>query len=757
MTNEPLDTRPVFDPFRVLVRGGRLTKFKGQVASLAPGCLVAATAAVLFTGGAAHADNECGTDGAGQDTVTCGASDPSYPNYTDGINYAFSDGLTLILPVPPADGPRIEVSGKGVSVSGSGTGEGDISVQMDGGLVTTTDVGRFGVVSLFTNGSGTAAATVRMTDGAVETTGDISHGLVVGNSGAGEARVQMDGGTVTTTGEDAVGISAISFGGRAVVDLGVSATVTASGAGAHGIHVLGASGFDIDVAGVVSGGAFREATPTKEAIDGAAIRTTSSPGGTIDIASGAEVNAGTSGLAIQDGDGDAVVTSAGKLTGDVRLGAGDDSLTISSTATYDFSYTLDGGEGGDDHLTLHGQTMTSMENVINWERLTMIGGSVTTQGAEVHGLNAVSEGGPAVVDLGENAVVRASGMNADGIRAEGATGFDVGVAGRVTGGAHNGAAIRTISSAGGTIDIASGAEVNAGTSGLAIQDGNGDAAVILEGTVNGDIRLGSGDDSLTIGATANYDFSHILDGGLGDYDHLILSGRTMTSMENVIDWEHLTLKDETKLSLDKGATLDMDLSIEAGSVFSVSGGGRGTGATIAGNVANASGGGLTIVGDVTNSGTLSVQDGAAGDVIRIEGNYTGSGSSVFALDADGSNNDRLVITGNASGETMLSVAGLDSVVPTGAPLELNLVTVGGASDDATFTLMGNYVTADEERTVVSGAYLYRLAAAEDGRSWMLSARLESGEISWGPSAPIYDSYGASLLAFNAPSGLHARG
>ncbi|MDX8355372.1 autotransporter outer membrane beta-barrel domain-containing protein [Cognatiyoonia sp. IB215182] len=779
MKNEPLDIQPVVRPLNVFIRGGRLTKFKGQVASLAPGCLVAATAAVLFTGGAAHADNECGTDRAGQDTVTCGASDSSYPNYTDGINYAFSDGLTLILPVPPADGPSIEVSGKGVSVSGSGTGEGEISVQIEGGAVTTTGIGGFGVVSFFTNGSGTAAATVHMTDGAVNTTGDLADGLVVGNSGAGEARAQMVGGTVTTSGEDAVGISAISLGGQAVVDLGVSATVTASGAGADGIHVQGASGFDIDVAGVVSGGAFREATSTKGAINGAAIRTTSSPGGTIDIDSGAEVNAGMSGLAIQDGDGDAVVTSAGELTGDVRLGAGDDSLTISSTATYDFSYTLDGGEGGDDHLTLHGQTMTSMENVINWERLTMIGGSVTTQGADAHGLNAVSEGGPAVVDLGENAVVTASGMNADGIRAEGATGFDVDVVGRLTGGADNGAAIRTISSAGGMIDIASGATVTAGDSRIAIQDGDGGTEIMSAGTVTGAVRLGVGDDILTltsgrftgdiyagagndtvtISAATEYDGSYILDGGAGDNDQLILSGRTMTSMENVSDWEHLTLKDGTKLSLDKGSRLDMDLSIEAGSVFSMSGGGTPTGTSIAGKVANASGSAVTIVGDVTNSGTLSVQDRTAGDVITIEGNYTGSGSSVFALDArmddDGVNTDRLEITGDASGETMLLIAGLDSIAPTDAPLELNLVTVGGASDDATFTLMGNYVTPEEERTVISGAYLYRLV--ETGGGWGLNARSKRGEVTYQPSAPLYDSYGASLLAFNAPSGLDARG
>ncbi|NOD45569.1 autotransporter outer membrane beta-barrel domain-containing protein, partial [Roseobacter sp. HKCCD7328] len=265
-----------------------------------------------------------------------------------------------------------------------------------------------------------------------------------------------------------------------------------------------------------------------------------------------------------------------------------------------------------------------------------------------------------------------------------------------------------------------------------------------------------------------FDFSHVLDGGSGDNDHLTLHGRTMTSMGNVRNWEHLTLND-THLSLDGMDRLDMGLSIDATSTFSASGGSRSTGATTAGKVANVPGGGITIAGDVTNAGevTLSVQDGAAGDVIRVEGNYTntGSGRSVFELDAvmgaDGANTDRLEITGNASGEIGLSLAGLDSASAGGAPLAIYVVSVDGEADDATFTLMnGNHVMSDGEHGVISGAYVYRLAEveAQDGRNWWaLSARSESGEISWGPSAPIYDSYGAALLALNAPASLRNRG
>ena len=131
MTNAPLDIQPALCPLNVLVRAGRLTKFKGQVASIAPGLSVVATA-VLLAGGAdqaaAQALNACGPDEVGQDTVTCDAR-----NYAEGITYTESDGLTLILP----DATNFGARGDGVNVTG--TGEGNVSVRMRNGTVNTSD------------------------------------------------------------------------------------------------------------------------------------------------------------------------------------------------------------------------------------------------------------------------------------------------------------------------------------------------------------------------------------------------------------------------------------------------------------------------------------------------------------------------------------------------------------------------------------------------------------------------------------------
>ena len=232
MTNAPLDIQPALRPLNVLVRAGRLTKFKGQVASIAPGLSVVATA-VLLAGGAdqaaAQALNACGPDEVGQDTVTCDAR-----NYAEGITYTESDGLTLILPDATNFGARSD----GVNVTGTGEGnvsvrmrdgtvntsdasvkalyarargDGAATVQMDGGTVTTVGGGGFdssarALHASVENLESEATATVSMTGGVVETFGSFSSGLWAWTNGTGEAIAQMDGGTVTTDGGQAHGI-----------------------------------------------------------------------------------------------------------------------------------------------------------------------------------------------------------------------------------------------------------------------------------------------------------------------------------------------------------------------------------------------------------------------------------------------------------------------------------------------------------------------------------------------------------------------
>ena len=222
MTNAALDIQPALCPFHVLVRAGRLIKFKGQMASIAPGLYVVAMAAVMCTGGVdqavAQVATDCGTPTDG--VVVCAAdADVSTPDfidpYSDGITYT-GDGLTLIL-----DDPSITVGGSGVKVRVPWGSEGDISVQMKNGVnITTTGSGLvadntsgdatalMNEGSITTTGSGIVAAaigvngsaTALMIEGNVDTSGDGSSGLVAGSDKRGDALARMDGGKITTVG-----------------------------------------------------------------------------------------------------------------------------------------------------------------------------------------------------------------------------------------------------------------------------------------------------------------------------------------------------------------------------------------------------------------------------------------------------------------------------------------------------------------------------------------------------------------------------
>ncbi|WP_298938254.1 autotransporter outer membrane beta-barrel domain-containing protein [uncultured Ruegeria sp.] len=812
MTNQSSDTQPALHAHNFSVRAGRLTKFKGRVASIAPGLSAIATVTVLFTGSAAHAANECGSVANIQ--VTCDAGD----NIDTGITYNTSgtDDFALIL-----NDPDMTVGGSGVKVTGSSGSEGDIFmhldegtvapvatatfgpalwgetkgrgnviVQMDGGKVTTGGVNAFALWAQINNNNtddatkNENAAVARMTGGEINTNGRGGHALLASHEGLGAARAQMEGGKIIMSGAGSYGLWAEVKHSESTKSATASVTggeISTGGANAPGIiyetaaiyahnQGLGEATASLQDAKVITAAADgrglwasitnvdNEATATAGVINGDVLTTNEYAYG---------VFAQTNGLGgVLASIERSTVTTLGKDAEGLwaELIRGNNPLENTATAE---ARVIDG------HVATRGELANAVfaTNNGSGDAIARAVGdtTITTEGKNSHGLAASGYGAnKGIVELGAGAVVRVYGEDAYGIHAEGGAGFDVYVAGSVTGGTGDGAAIRTLSSASGAIDIASTATVKAG-SGIAIQhDGVGAAFITSAGAITGDIRLGAGndilnltggsftgnldagdgDDTVTISATTEYDFSYTLDGGAGDNDHLTLHDRTMTSMENVTGWEHLTLKDKTNLSLDGVARLDMNLSIDAGSAFRATGGD----------------GGLTIRGDVTNndgSVVLSVQNGETGDEIRIEGDYTASraGSDVFALDmgrdADGLRTDTVVITGDTSGEMTLLIAGMDSADLEGAPLVMDVVSVAGEAN-GTFTLVGgNYVTSDGEHAMISGAHLYKLA--ETGQGLALSARSESGEISWQPSAPIYDSYGASLLAFNAPSGLHARG
>jgi outer membrane autotransporter protein len=106
-------------------------------------------------------------------------------------------------------------------------------------------------------------------------------------------------------------------------------------------------------------------------------------------------------------------------------------------------------------------------------------------------------------------------------------------------------------------------------------------------------------------------------------------------------------------------------------------------------------------GAVSNAGLINMDSGASGSVLTVSGDYAGQGGTIVmntALGHDASATDRLVVTGNTSGNTLLRIVNTGGP---GAPTTgdgIQVVQVFGASN-GTFTLAGR---------AAAGAYEYKL-------------------------------------------------
>ncbi|CAA0112585.1 Uncharacterised protein [Starkeya nomas] len=178
----------------------------------------------------------------------------------------------------------------------------------------------------------------------------------------------------------------------------------------------------------------------------------------------------------------------------------------------------------------------------------------------------------------------------------------------------------------------------------------------------------------------------------------------------------------------------------------------------------------TIAG-LSNAGLVST-GGAPGTTLTVTGDYAGNGG-VLALNTtlggDASPTDRLVVAGNTSGSTLLTVTNIRG---TGAlTVEgIKVVDVGGLSN-GTFTLQGDYVFQGSP-AVVGGAYAYRLyqdgiATPTDGDWYLRSTLVNPTPVDptnptppapplYQPGVPLYEVYARSLLAFNGLPTLQQR-
>ncbi|WP_170207569.1 autotransporter-associated beta strand repeat-containing protein [Luteibacter pinisoli] len=189
------------------------------------------------------------------------------------------------------------------------------------------------------------------------------------------------------------------------------------------------------------------------------------------------------------------------------------------------------------------------------------------------------------------------------------------------------------------------------------------------------------------------------------------------------------------------------------------------------------------VASLSNAGT--VHFGATpGTALTVQGDYVGQGGTLqftTALGGDASATDTLVVTGNTSGNSLVTVTNVGGA---GAPTAqgIKLIDVQGTSG-GTFALKGDYLFQGDQ-AVVAGAYAYRLYRDSpntvDG-DWYLRSALTTtagdpgnGDPTGGdptgddpgnggdagplyqPGVPVYEAYAGMLQQANALDTLFQR-
>ncbi|MFW5400158.1 autotransporter outer membrane beta-barrel domain-containing protein [Yersinia sp. 1252 StPb PI] len=312
----------------------------------------------------------------------------------------------------------------------------------------------------------------------------------------------------------------------------------------------------------------------------------------------------------------------------------------------------------------------------------------------------------------------------------------------------------------GTLIVADSGTVNANNTTLGMNTGSsgtfiiGGSALTAPGTLVGQqITVGQGSGSIILNHNAT---DYVLDSSLnGGANNAVGSGTGLVG-NILID----SLNGRTLFNSDHG-DFTGTLQVSDNGIISVNGDmSGGTASILAGGMLEGHG----RVGNTVNGGILS--PGNSIGTFTVNGNYTGNNGELHietVLGDDSSATDKLIITGNASGNTSVRVTNLGGLG--GQTINgISIIDVGGLAPDGSFLLAGDYITPEGQQAVIGGAYAYTLQASGDatvaGRNWYLSSELTptgtEGETRYQPGAPLYEQYPQVLAALNTLPTLQQR-
>ena len=229
----------------------------------------------------------------------------------------------------------------------------------------------------------------------------------------------------------------------------------------------------------------------------------------------------------------------------------------------------------------------------------------------------------------------------------------------------------------------------------AVRLGAGNDAALLEDSVlDGALLGGAGDDQITVRGN---NVSHgVLDGGLGGFDTLVFDGHDYTAdagnTDQLRNFEQFDLSNDSHFDLQRDLALGDDgngqgsLSIDPTSRLAMT-----TGS-------------FTLKGNLNNAGLVTLGNGQPGNVLTVDGNYTGNDGTLeldTELGDDNSPTDKLRVTGDTAGSSYVKV---NATADTGAYTQrdgIQVVQVDGSSAGR-FTLSNRVVAGAREYLLVQG-------------------------------------------------------
>jgi len=707
----------------------------------------AATGNMLITVGAGGASSAAGNTvnltNAGSGTTTV--------NTTGAVNAAAGTGINIQnngsgAVTVGAVGAITATGGNGVKVFDTAAG-GNISITTAAVTANSAGAGnaisaiantKTGDITVVANGvltADNAAVQAALLDGTA--TGDINvttnaainarFGIDAENFGNGTTTVNAIGPIAATTGN---GIYGLTSGANLILNAGAVTSTGNTAIVAQQSDALGTGTIAVTATGAISGTTGINATTP--GLGGITVATSGLVTGT----GGSAINAANSNAA---STGNILVTAgAGGATATGNAIAASTAGTGTVTVNSSGAVTSSAGRG-------IAATATTNAAAVN-----VTGGSVT---GATDGIAAVSTSGPVNVVLTGGADV--TGNSSNGILAQSAGNrtINIGAGSVVTGvtSINTGGAGTTLITNAGTLNNGSGLAIFA----VATTDGAVTVNNVTGGTINGRVLLTDNADSVTNAGTWNASGGNDFHGGADIVTNQAggvfstVTGTTFAGLEtlsnagtsNVAGTLGFTgvataLTNSGTLNLNTATITGLGASTNSGTINAVTG---------ANGIATTS---------LANSGAIHLNDGATNDTLTITGNFVGSGGSNLNVDASSTAADVLVITGAASGTSIINVQPTGGVVVNSTGI---LVVDTGTTTANAFTLGSTIGTSLIDFSLQQIGQDYFLFAAPNANAFDPLALINVGTDMWYQSADIYDNYAAlkrsDLTAGAQPLGL----